>query len=335
MARPLRIQFGGALYHLIVRAHYRRPLFQDDLDLQQYLNLLSLYKERFSYVIYGYALLRREVHILLETPQGNVSKMMQCLGTSYTQYFNRRHRRNGALFVGRYKSYLVHKESYLAEITRYIHRIQFHPGLNKRTRRDYPWSSYRIYLGREISHLLDTDTVLNRFGPTPEQQRRNYRAYVENGGRGNPYPARVLSQQIVGPEDFAEKIYSDFHSLHIDGETSALKKAERILRALSLSLSPEEFLGLEERKSRALPRHVAMYVIRRQTMLPLRAIGAMLGVKASAVALAIARLEKRLKQGNAPPLIRTLLNSASFVPMPVGDELPVNEKVTTVDAGQS
>lgn len=335
VARPLRIQFEGAVHHLIVRAQRRQPLFQDDLDRQQYLGLLTRYRERFCHVIYAYALLRREVHILLETPQANVSKMMQCLGTSYTQYFNRRHHRNGALFVGRYKGYLVHKESCLTEITRYIHRIHFRPGVNKRKRRNYPWSSYRTYLGREISYLLETATVLNGFGPTPEQQRRNYRNYVENGGRENPYLDCVVSQQIVGPEAFAQKIFSDFHSVHIHGETTALKKAERILRALSLSLSPEEFLSLKERKGRALLRHVAMYVIRRQTVLPLRAIGAMLGVKASAVALAIVRLEKRLQQGTAPPLIKTLLESASFLPLPVGEEPPVDERVTKVEAGHS
>lgn len=335
MARPLRIQFEGAVYHLIVRAHHRQPLFQDDLDRQQYLELLGRYRERFCCAIYAFALLKREVHILLETPRGNVSKMMQCLGTSYTQYFNRRHRRRGAVFVGRYKSYLVHKESCLAGVSRYIHRIHFRPGLKRRTRRDYAWSSYRCYLGREISDLLETGAVLNGFGPTPEQQRRSYRDYVEDGGRQNPYPAPVISQQVVGPEDFAQKVFSDYRSLHVHGEGSALEKAERILRALSLSLSPEEFLRLKEEKSRALLRHVAMYVIRRQTMLPLRAIGAMLGVKASAVALAIVRLERRLKQGKAPPLIKALLNSASFVPMPVGDELPFHERVSKVDVGRS
>lgn len=317
MARPLRIQFEGAVYHLIVRAHHRQSLFYDDLDRQQYLELLARYKERFCYVVYAFALLRREAHLLLETPQANISKMMQCLGTSYTQYFNRRHQRSGALFVGRYKSYLVHKDTCLAEITRYIHRAHFRGGLGKRSRRDYPWSSYRAYLGRENSLPLDTAGVLDRFGARPELQVRNYMDYVENGGRRNPYPAPIISQQIVGPEDFAQKIVADYQSLKIHGETTALKKAERILRALSLSLSPEEFLRLREKKSKALLRHVAMYVIRRQTMLPLRAIGAMLGVKASAVALAIVRLEKRLKQGNVPPLINALLKSASFAPMPV------------------
>lgn len=334
MARPLRIQFQGALYHLIARACHRQPLFRDDQDKGRYLDLLSHYRDRFSSTIYAYVLLNREVHLLLETPQGNISKMMQCLGTSYTQYFNRRYGRRGALFEGRYRSYLIHKETRLAEFSRYIHRGHFDRGLKKRKQRDYPWSSYRVYLGRELSGLVSTEAVLNQFGGTLQEQHGHYQQYVENGGRANPYPAPVISQQIVGPEDFAHKVFSDFQSLHIDGETTALKKAERILRALSLSLSPEEFLSLKEKNSRALLRHVAMYVMRRQTMLPLRAIGAMLGVKASAVALAIVRLEKRLKQGDVSPLITTLLRSASFVPMPVADEPPVHEGVTKVDTSQ-
>jgi putative transposase len=342
MARPLRIQFGGAVYHLLVRAPQRQSLFRDDLDRQQYLDLLGQYKERFRYAVYGFALLRREVHLLLETPQANISKMMQCLGTSYTQYFNRRHRRSGALFVGRYKSFLVDKDTYLAEVTRYIHRAHFRPGLNGRLRRDYPWSSYRAYLGREHSLLLDTAGVLGKFGARPELQKRNYRDYVESGGRKNPYPAPIISQQIVGPVEFAQKIVSQYQWLTIDGETTALRKAETILRALSLSLGPEEFLRSKEKKGKALLRHVAMYVIRRQTLLPLRAIGAMLGVKASAVALAIVRLEKRLKQGNAPPLVSALLKSASFVATPVMEEpafqgrgATTKEKDQKIDANRS
>lgn len=335
MTRPLRIQFGGALYHLVVRAHHRQALFSDNEDKQQYLDLLQRYRGRFNIIIYAFSILTREVHLLLETPNGDVSKIMQCLGTGYTQYYNRRYRRRGPLFEGRYKSYIIHKETYLSDLTRYIHRAHFRSSLNARRRRDYPWSSYRAYLGRELSDLLGIEAVLSKFGTNVEDQRRRYQRYVEDGRRGNPYPARIIAQQIVGPVEFVEKMLSDFQDVRVHGERSALKKAERILRALSLSLSPEEYLRLKERRSRALLRHVAMYVIRRQTMLPLRAIGAMLGVKASAVALAIVRLENRLKEGSAPPLIKTLLNSASFLPMPVRDELPVYEKVTKSDAGNS
>lgn len=307
MARPLRIQYAGALCHLTARAYHRRPLFRDDYDKQRYLDLLSHYQDRFGSTIYAYVLLKRAVHLLLETPQGNISKMMQCLGTSYTQYFNRRHGRRGTLFEGRYRSYLIHKETRLAEITRYIHRAHFDRGLKKRKQRDYPWSSYRIYLGRSDSGLVEVETVLARFGTSLEEQRKYYREFVENGSlRENTYP-RVISQQIVGPANFVEKVFAEFQNFQLHGESSSLKKAERILRAVSLMLDRDDILGFEEKRRKSLARHIAMYLIRRQTALPLRSIGAMLGVKASAVALAIGGIEKLLKQEDSPSKVKDFL----------------------------
>ena len=125
MARALRVQFDGALYHLVVRANNRQPLFRDTHDRRHYLDLLSRYRGQFGFRIYCYLLINRQVHLLIETPKGNVSKIIQCLGTSYTSYFNRRHRRRGTLFEGRYNSYLVDRETALAEVTRYIHRACF------------------------------------------------------------------------------------------------------------------------------------------------------------------------------------------------------------------
>lgn len=326
MARPLRIQFEGALYHLIARAYHRQPLFRDDQDRQRYLDLLSHYQDRFSSTIYAYVLLTREVHLLVETPQGDIGRMMQCLGTSYTQYFNRRHERRGSLFEGRYRSYLVHKETRLAEITRYIHRAHLSRGLITRRQRDYPWSSYRIYLGRGVSDLVESQTVLTRFGASLEQQRRYYKEFVENGSRGeNAYP-RVISQQIVGPATFVEKVFADFRNFQLHGERSSLKKAERILRAVSLMLDRDDILGFEEKRRKSLARHVAMYLIRRQTALPLRSIGAMLGVKASAVALAIRRIEKLLKQEDSPIKVKDFLKlRVPLLPEWFGDQPTIEE----------
>lgn len=314
MARPLRIQFEGALYHLIIRACHRLPLFRDDHDKERYLELLVRYKSQFSYKLYAYVLLKREVHLLLETPGGNVSRLMQCLGTSYTQYCNRRHHRRGTLLEGRYKSYLIHKESCLSEVTRYIHRMHFTSALNPKKGREYLWSSYPVYLGRGASDLVEVEAVLSRFGEDPREQQRRYQQYVERRGGDNTYPTRILFQQIVGPTDFVEKVFSKFQHIQIHTETSSLKKAEKILQAVSLLLAPDEPHGLQEKRRKDLVRHVAMYSIRRQTTLPLRSIGAMLGVKASAVALAIARLENLLKQDGTSVKVKNFLKLGQLSP---------------------
>ena len=311
MARPLRLQFEGALYHLVVRANNRQPLFRDHQDRRRYLELLSRYRGQLGTRLYAYVLMSRYVHLLLETPRGNVSKVMQRLGTSYTSYFNRRHRRRGAVFEGRYKSYLVDKENSLSEFTRYIHRCRFRSGMKKK--RDYPWSSYPIYLGRRVSDLVETGPVLSRFGRGVKEQRRCYQQFVEEGSaRGNGYPGKVSSQQIVGSSDFVEKVFSQPQDRQGGGEEPPLRRAEKILREVSLSLALDEAKDLREKRRRALARHVAMYLIRRQTTLPLRSIGELLGVKAPAVALAIGKVEQLLKRGDFSNRLKNLLKIDSF-----------------------
>jgi len=305
MARPLRLQFDGALYHLTVSGINRQPLFRDNQDRRRYLELLSRYRDRYEFRLYAYVLMNHDAHLLLETPRGNIGKMMQCLGTSYTSYFNRRHKRRGAVFGGRYKSYLVDKESCLPEVTRYIHRGHLKSGL----KRDYPWSSYRIYLGRKVSGLIETEPVLSRFSRSVRGQRRRYQEFVEknNNVREDAYPPKANSQQLAG-----------FRPQSSKEEEAPLRKAERILHEVSLSLAPNEDKDLRPRRRGALARHVAMYLIRRQTSLPLRSIGELLGVKAPAVALAIEKIEQLLKQQDFPDELKGLLTS---------DHLPPSNKV--------
>jgi len=277
MARPLRIQFEGALYHLMVRGNHRQPLFRDDRDRRHYLELLRHYRKRFGFRLYAYVLLRREVELLLETPKGRVSKVMQCLGTSYTSYFNRRHRRRGGLLEGRYRSFVLPKESALAEATRYIHRIHFHSGGGKK--RDYPWSSYRVYLGRRMSDLVDARVVLRKFGRDLNEQRRRYRDFVERveGGKDH-FPAWI----DPGPEEN-------------HGRESPIDKAKRIVSEIALCMAPDG-TDLRAKRKNAPIRHMAMYVIRKETKLPLRSIGEFFGVKAPAVALAISRIGRLLEE---------------------------------------
>ena len=330
MARPLRPQFEGALYHLVVRANNRQPLFRDNRDRRRYLELLGRYQDRFGFRIYGYLLMNRQVHLLIETPRGNVSRMMQCLGTSYTSHFNRRHKRRGTLIEGRYKSYLIDHKGDLPEVTRYLHRTQFHSGLKIKNKRDYPWSSYRIYLGRKLSDLVDSETVLRSFGRGIREQRRRYQEFVEKGDvKGNAYFHSVGSQKIAGPTGFVGKFPSQGqNSQDKDGEAS-LRKAEKILHAVSLSLNDSESGDLRERRRNGLARHVAMYLIRNQTTLPLRLIGKLLGVKAPAVALGIGKVEQLLKREDFSREVKNLLAiDAPSSPDAVAEYVPPQQELT-------
>jgi REP element-mobilizing transposase RayT len=150
MARKPRVEFDGALYHVIVRGNQQQAIFQDNKDRATYLERLEHYRKRYGFVLYAYVLMSNHVHLLVETHQTALSKIMQGLQSSYTQYYNRRHRKIGHLFQGRYKAILCDRDAYLLELVRYLH-------LNPARLRQkispwrYPWSSHRAYLGEEES----------------------------------------------------------------------------------------------------------------------------------------------------------------------------------------
>ena len=121
MARPIRIEYPGAVYHIITRGNNRQFVFRDDQDRRTYLEKLALYCEEKEVHLLSYCLLTNHVHLLLKTPKGNLSRMMQPFQTSYTIYFNKRHRRSGHVFEQRYKALVVDKDNYLLQVSRYIH----------------------------------------------------------------------------------------------------------------------------------------------------------------------------------------------------------------------
>ena len=157
MARKSRVEFDGALYHVIARGNQRRDIFRDEADRETYLERIEHYRERYRCVVYAYVLMSNHVHLLIETGAVGLSKIMQGIQFSYTQRYNRRHRAVGHLFQGRYKAILCDRDAYLLELVRYIHlnsaRMK-HP----QDPWKYRWSSHGAYLGR---------AVRSRFRPMP------------------------------------------------------------------------------------------------------------------------------------------------------------------------
>jgi len=140
MGRPTRIQFPGACYHVLLKGNNREPLFESDADRETFLTLLEGLKARYQLKVYAYTLLPSTVHLVVETLQPNLSKAMQAFNTRYTKYFNRTHGRVGHVLGGRYRAYLVDKENYLVELSRYVHLLPLRDALAQRPWR-YGWSS--------------------------------------------------------------------------------------------------------------------------------------------------------------------------------------------------
>ena len=182
MARQLRIQFSGALYHITSRGNEKKDIFQRDDDRGKFLTYLKEAKERYRFLLYAYALMNNHYHLLIETPLANIAQIMHYINTSYTVYFNRKNRRYGHLFQGRYKAILVDKDNYLLELSRYIHLNPVRANLVTGPE-DYRWSSYRDYIQVTDgeSGLAEVESILGYFSSEAGIDKYEYRRFVEEG----------------------------------------------------------------------------------------------------------------------------------------------------------
>jgi len=224
MARPPRIEFQGAFYHIITRGNQLQTIFYDDHDREKYLELIEKYKERHGFKLYAYTLMTNHVHLLIETPKSPISKIMQAINFTYTNYFNRRHNKVGHLFQGRYKAYLCDKDNYLLSLIRYIHLNPIRARLAESPFK-YKWSSHRDYLKGSKS-IVETDKVLRLFSEKPSQARQLYKRFVDMaiGIKGDGSIYNVHNQQILGDDTFIEKIERSVEILHKPFNRPALKK---------------------------------------------------------------------------------------------------------------
>ena len=187
MARPLRIEFPGALYHITSRGDGREDIYRGDGDRRLFLDLLSDTCERFNWWGHAYCLMTNHYHLLVETPDANLAKGMRQLNGVYTQRFNDVHRRCGHVFQGRYKAIIVQKETYLKELARYIVLNPVRARMVARPE-GWPWSSYRATTGEAACpDWLRTDWLLSVFG-TSEQA-----AVAEQRGQLLPFAPAELS----------------------------------------------------------------------------------------------------------------------------------------------
>ena len=206
MARPLRIEYPGALYHLTARGNARTPIFLDDEDKSLFLAILGDLVERYNWCCHGYCLMDNHYHLLIETPDANLSAGMRQLGGIYTQRFNRRHDRVGHLFQGRYKSILVEKERYLLELCRYLvlNPVRAHMVANPG---DYPWSSYTATAGISSKpQFLHTAWILAQFGNNHKTAQRKYREFVMAViAKESPW-TKLQGQCLLGDEQFLQTL---------------------------------------------------------------------------------------------------------------------------------
>jgi REP element-mobilizing transposase RayT len=207
MARPLRIEFPEATYHVTSRGNEQRRIFHSNEDRLAFLAFLGEAVRRFHWSVTAWVLMTNHFHLVLQTPDPNVSKGMQWLNGTYAAWFNRRHNRSGHLFQGRFKALLIEKERYYAEVLRYVvlnpvrANLVAHPA-------DYRWSSYRATAGIDSAQpWLDTRAALEPFGGVNELARLAYRQFVlDRIGREEPLWSDVIHGIYLGTDKWAKEM---------------------------------------------------------------------------------------------------------------------------------
>lgn len=206
MARPLRLELSGGLYHVTSRGDRREDIYLSDEDREIWLEVLGQVCERFNWVCHAWCQMTNHYHLLIETPEANLAQGMRQLNGVYTQRFNRTHGRIGHVFQGRYKAILVERDSYLLELARYVVLNPLRAQMVRKLE-TWPWSSYLATCGQADSpDWLQTDWILAQFGQRRGASVSKYVAFVHEGARLPSVWAQLQGQIYLGSEKFVQKM---------------------------------------------------------------------------------------------------------------------------------
>lgn len=286
MARQLRIEFPNALYHVTSRGNRRSAIYRDDRDRDAFLRLLRDVVGRFGWLCHAYCLMGNHYHLMVETPQPNLSRGMRQLNGVYTQRYNFRHGKSGHVFQGRFKAVLIEKEGHLLEVSRYVVLNPVRARMVD-TPRQWRWSSYRATAGFGAPPpWLTTDWVLAQFGRRKKEAQREFRSFVREGARENSPWEGLIGGFLLGSEEFVAECRS---RLSKDKDLSEMPQA----RALEERPSLEDLFADMPTgdKSTRNTRIAAAYLQHEYTM---KAIADYLGIHYMTASRAVAALESRM-----------------------------------------
>ena len=301
MARPLRIDYPDTFYHILSRGNEKRPIYYEPEDYLKFLELLGKTAEKFHVKIHAYVLMENHYHLLIRTRQGNLSRAIQWLGVSYTGWFNRRHKRSGHLFQGRFKSFLIEDDRYFTAMCYYIHGNPVRAGIVEEVTA-YPWSSGRAYANKGAGpQWLTTETMLGMSRGSRKKFCLEQAAYLKR----QESPLKELWHGLyMGGEDYAE-------------ECRRLAKAERSpekpqMRLLQRSVDKKQIteeifkrLGVDVadgqltvKKQERRSRDLCIYIMSKIGAYTNREIGELFGVGYTAITGTVKRAEEKSLKGN-------------------------------------
>jgi putative transposase len=306
MARPLRIEYPGAFYHVMARGLERSSIFRDDRDRRRFLDFLGKVAREEAWKVHGYCLMGNHYHLFLETPRGRLSEGMRRLNGRYAQWFNFRHHRVGHLLQGRFKSIVLEKGSHAIELCRYVVLNPVRSGMVTHVA-DWRWSSYRATAGSTPAPAwLDTDWTLGQFGKGLMQARAAYVRFVAEG-KGSRSPLGEVRWQIaLGSESFVERLRRRIAGRQLDDDISGKRRLRAAAGLEDIRAAVAREFGVEpgrvSRKRGGEEKMAAIYLARKLSGLTGREIGQAFGVKGARVS----NLVTEIDEGRRPGLLRRL-----------------------------
>lgn len=298
MARPLRIEFPGAYYHVTSRGNEQKEVFKSNRDREGFLHYLETATERYGAVIHVYCLMSNHYHLLLETPRGNLSQIMRHINGAYTTYFNVKRKRAGHLFQGRYKAILVEADEYAKELSRYIHLNPVRAGLVEKPE-DHPWSSYKGYAGKSKYPVwLNRDFILGYFDQKESAAQKKYEQFVKIMiGKSYESPLKsVTASTILGDKAFVTEVIEKYlDRKKRDRNLPSLRKlpGERSIKDIC------EAVDASAEGNKKLAKGISIYLCHRYSGVRLKEIGGYFGISESGITRASQRFGEKIEGDKA------------------------------------
>lgn len=297
MARPLRLEYPGAVYHVMARGHERSPIYRDDEDRERFLGDLARVVDEMRFVVHAYCLMTNHYHLLIETPVANLAAGMHRLNARYCQAFNFRHGRTGHLLESRYRALVIEKESYLLELSRYVVLNPVRAGL-VRAAGAWRWSNFRATCGEtERPAFLEIDWTLGCFGTKRARAREAYRRFVSEGKNAADPIDKAAGQAFLGSPAFLDEMRRRLEGTALSAEIPRAQRQAVFVSLAQIGAAVAEEYGtpresLRAAWSRGEQRAVVAYLARKLTGLPATRIAAFLGVSGGRVSQLVRQVEE-------------------------------------------
>jgi putative transposase len=301
MSRPLRIEYENAFYHVIARGERREAIFTCVADKNKFLIKVGETTEKYQLLVHAYVLMDNHYHMLIETPQGNLSQAMHYLNASYGNWFRFKYKIIGSVFQGRYKAILVEKDGYLKALSAYIHLNPVRAGIVTRPSL-YDFSSYRFYSQKsKPPAFLNTPDLLDMFNGKKSEYRRFVESYVQHGAEIDPEDI-YGKNSLLGSEGFLRLAFKKMHVAggtlnereQPDARDMGLVNANDIFEIILADMRiAEDDIWKKQRGN--VYRKLLIYGLRRHTANSLKEIGEIMKMDYSAVSALARRFEKEMK----------------------------------------